>query len=493
MRARGPRPRAAGLAADQRRRAHGRAGPGVLSAGLPGPAPTSSTGPRSLEEHLAVVLDGAGPLAPQRLPLLEALDLVLAEDVVAGMSLPRFDGSSMDGYAVLAADVAGASAQEPAVLDVVGDVPAGAAVVAPLRAGAAVRVMTGAPVPVAAGPDGADDVVGTADVAVVQVEWTDAAQTGPPPARVQVRRPVEAGRNIRRAGEDVELGERVLRAGERLSPRHLGLLASLGRADVLVYPRPRVLVLSTGTEVVEPGEALGDGQIHDSNSMTLVAACREAGALARRVRAVEDDPARLLAVLAPELAGADLVLTTGGVSAGAYEVVKEAFSAGGAVRFVRVAMQPGGPQGEGWLDDAGRPVRVLALPGNPVSAYVSYEAFVRPWLRLALGEEELQRPLVEAVVDRGWTSVPGKRQLYRVRLERDADGVAHVGAIGGPGSHLVADLVTATALAVVPEDVTDVRPGARLSCMLLERGGPALTTPAAVPADAGPATSGSHA
>ncbi len=439
------------------------------------------SGPRRLEDHLAVVLEGADPLPPRRLPLLEALDLVLAEDVVAGMSLPRFDGSSMDGYAVLAADVAGASDDAPVVLDVTGDVPAGAADVPPLAPGCAVRVMTGATVPVAGG-------AAAADVAVVQVEWTDAAQTGPAPARVAVRRPVGPGRNIRRAGEDVEEGETVLRAGERLSPRHLGLLASLGRPEVLVHPRPRVLVLSTGTEVVEPGEPLGPGQIHDSNSTVLVAACREAGADARRVRAVEDEPERLLAALAPELAGADLVLTTGGVSAGAYEVVKEALSrplpggAGGAdgpaVDFVRVAMQPGGPQGSGWLAAPdGRRVRVLTLPGNPVSAYVSFEAFVRPWLRRVLGEDELQRPLVEAVVDRGWRSVEGKRQLYRVRLERDRHGVAHVGAIGGPGSHLVADLVTATALAVVPEEVTDVRPGDTLACMLLERGSTAVTGP----------------
>ncbi|WP_299038815.1 gephyrin-like molybdotransferase Glp [uncultured Pseudokineococcus sp.] len=444
---------------------------------------------RSLEEHLAVVLEGAGPLPPQRLPLLEAADLVLAEDVVAAAPLPRFDGSSMDGYAVLAADVAGAQEGAPVRLEVDGDVPAGAPGAPALRRGAAVRVMTGAPVPIGVDP------ATTADVAVVQVEWTDAAQTGPPPARVAVRRPVAAGRNIRRAGEDVEAGERVLRAGERLSPRHLGLLASLGRADALVHPRPRVLVLSTGSEVVEPGEPLAPGQIHDSNSTTLVAACREAGALARRVRAVEDDPERLLAVLRPELATADLVLTTGGVSAGAYEVVKEALSRDGAVDFVRVAMQPGGPQGSGWLqDDAGRAVRVLTLPGNPVSAYVSFEAFVRPLLRRVLGEQELHRPLVEAVVDRGWPSVPGKRQLYRVRLERDADGTAHVGAIGGPGSHLVADLVTATALAVVPEEVTDVEPGARLACMLLERGGPPSAplpaTPAVDPA-ARPAADGS--
>lgn len=435
---------------------------------------------RSFEEHLAVVLAGAGPLPAQRLPLLEAADLVLAEDVVAAFPLPRFDGSSMDGYAVLATDVAGAEEGAPVVLEVEGDVPAGAPGAPAVRQGAAVRVMTGAPVPVGA------EAATTADVAVVQVEWTDAAQTGPPPARVAVHRPVAAGRNIRRAGEDVEAGERVLRAGDRLSPRHLGLLASLGRAEVLVHPRPRVLVLSTGSEVVEPGEPLGPGQIHDSNSTTLVAACREAGALARRVRAVEDDPERLLAVLRPELAGADLVLTTGGVSAGAYEVVKEALSRDGAVEFVRVAMQPGGPQGAGELhDDTGRAVRVLTLPGNPVSAYVSFEAFVRPLLRRVLGEEVLHRPLVEAVVDRGWTSVPGKRQLYRVRLERDADGTAHVGAIGGPGSHLVADLVTATALAVVPEQVTDVEPGARLACMLLERGGPASAPPATEPRGAG--------
>lgn len=440
---------------------------------------------RSVEEHLAVVLAGAGPLPPQHVPLLDALDLVLAEDVVADVALPGFDNSSMDGFAVLAADVVPATDAAPVVLDVVGDHPAGTAGRAVVRPGQAVRVMTGAPLPRTGDDaergraDGQADgqADGGDDLAVVQVEWTDAhgaGWSGAPDGggRVAVHRAVAAGRNIRRAGEDVAVGETVLRSGERLSPRHVGLLASLGRGEVLVHPRPRVLVLSTGSEVVEPGEPLAPGQLYDSNSTALVAACRDLGAHARRVRAVEDDPARFLQVLHAELADTDLVLTTGGVSAGAYEVVKEGLARLGTVEFAAVAMQPGKPQGAGTLTDpgSGRQVRVLTLPGNPVSAVVSFEVFVRPVLRTMLGEHEVSRPTVRAVVERGWRSPAGRRQFHRVQLTRAADGGARVSTIGGPGSHLVADLVTANALAVVPEEMTDVEPGATLTCMLLERG-----------------------
>lgn len=401
---------------------------------------------RSVESHLAAVLAGVGPLAPVELDILRAQGCVLADDVTSALDLPPFDNSSMDGYAVRRADVRGAGAA-PVGLTVTGDVAAGSPDPGTVGAGETRRIMTGAPVPA-----GAD--------AVVQLEWTDGGTTT---VRVD-REPVE-GANIRRRGEDVRAGEIVLRAGLRLGPAQVGLLASVGRDLVRVHPRPRVVVLSTGSELVEPGGSLGPGQIHDSNSYLLTAAARAAGAVAERVSAASDDPALLLATLESLLPRADVLVTTGGVSVGAYDVVKEVLSRLGTVSFDTVAMQPGKPQGHGTLGPGATPI--LTLPGNPVSAYVSFEVFARPLLRRLGGLPDEERATVRAECTEALRSPENKRQFVRASLH--SDGGRHlVRPVGGAGSHLVGALARADALIVVPEGVGAVSAGETVDVIVLE-------------------------
>ncbi|OII69203.1 gephyrin-like molybdotransferase Glp [Streptomyces sp. CC77] len=425
----------------------------------------------SVDEHLDDILGSIRPLDPIELQLPDAQGCVLVDDVTVPVALPPFDNSSMDGYAVRVADVAGASEDYPAVLTVVGDVAAGSGELPEVGPGQAARIMTGAPL-----PPGAE--------AVVPVEWTDggagggaattmrAASTDPDGAggEVRVHRPVEARAHVRARGSDVQAGEPALAAGTVLGPAQIGLLAAIGRGTVRVRPRPRVVVMSTGSELVQPGEALGPGQIYDSNSYALSAAARDAGALAYRVGAVTDDADGLRAAIEDQLVRADLLVTTGGVSVGAYDVVKEALSAhdgtegGSGVDFRRLAMQPGKPQGFGTVGPDHVPL--LALPGNPVSSYVSFELFVRPAIRTLMGLEDVHRPRARAALsaDKALTSPAGKRQFLRGTYDAQAGTVTPV---GGAGSHLVAALAHADALLVVPEDTTIVEPGAELEVVII--------------------------
>ena len=322
----------------------------------------------SVEEHKALVADLVGSLPVVELPVADCLGLVLARDLVAPISLPPFDNSAMDGYAVRAADLAGASREHPVTLPVAEDIPAGRTDLVPLTQGTVHRIMTGAPV-----PPGAD--------AVIQVELTDAGTS-----TVALYAEVERGTHLRLAGEDVVTGGVVLAAGTVLGPVQLGLAAAVGLATLAVHRRPRVLVLSTGSELVSPGTPLLPGQIYESNGIMLAAAVRAAGGEAELLRFVPDDVTSFHAALADRLAGADLLITSGGVSAGAYEVVKDALT-GQGVTFYKVAMQPGGPQGAGRYQG----VPVVTLPGNPVSAAISFEIFVRPALLAAAGHRVVNR------------------------------------------------------------------------------------------------------
>jgi molybdopterin molybdotransferase len=401
-------------------------------------------------QHLGRILSVITPLHPLELGLMDAHGCVLAEDLVAPADLPGFDNSAMDGYAVRAADLAGATESSPVVLPVTGDVAAGPASPLRVQPGVCVRIMTGAMLPA-----GAD--------AVVPLEHTDGGV-----AQVAVHRSPQVGAHVRRAGEDVKAGEVVLPAGSHLGAVQVGLAAAVGRARLVVRPRPRVVVVSTGSELVEPGEPLSPGRIADSNSPALTAAAVEAGAIAYRVGIVPDDPRRLLATLEDQLVRADVLVTSGGVSVGAYDVVKEVLSRLGTVQFDDVAMQPGKPQAFGTIGPDATPV--FGLPGNPVSALVSFEAFVRPALRKMLGAVPLERPRVRAVATAPLASAPGKRSFLRVALEV-RDGAYVVTPVSGAGSHLLAGMSRANALAVVPEDVDAVPEGGAVEVLVLERRG----------------------
>ena len=393
----------------------------------------------TVEEHRAVVASLLAPMPAEEVALYDARARVLAGDVVAATALPSFDNSAMDGYAVRAAEVAGA----PVALPVAFDIPAGRTDVPPLPEGAVARIMTGAPV-----PEGAD--------AIVPVEQTDGGTEV-----VALKAAAEVGTYVRRAGEDVAAGDVVLAAGTVLGPAQIGVAAATGHARVPVRRRPVVLVLSTGSELVAPGAPLRHGQIYESNGPMLAAAVEDAGARAELLRFVPDDVEQFLAVLAERAVRVDLVLTSGGVSAGAYEVVKDALT-GRGVTFGAVAMQPGGPQGAGRLDGG---VPVVTLPGNPVSSLVSFEVFVRPVLRAALGHPHPERPVVIARLAQRLTSPSGRRQFRRGVLDAREGTVAE---IGGPPSHLLGSLAKADCLFVVPEDVTELVAGSEVAVWLLD-------------------------
>ncbi|SDL06069.1 gephyrin-like molybdotransferase Glp [Streptomyces indicus] len=426
----------------------------------------------SVTEHLEDILATVQPLEPIELQLLDAQGCVLVDDVTVPLSLPPFDNSSMDGYAVRVADVEGASEEFPAVLEVIGDVAAGSAGDLTVGAGQAARIMTGAPL-----PPGAE--------AVVPVEWTDGGLGAGPvggmtphsaspegaSGEVRVHRPAAARAHVRAQGSDVQAGERALAAGTVLGPSQIALLAAIGRATVRVRPRPRVVVMSTGSELTQPGEGLAHGQIYDSNSFALTAAARDAGAIAYRVGAVADDAETLRSTIEDQLIRADLLVTTGGVSVGAYDVVKEALEsvgdedeAGAGIEFRKLAMQPGKPQGFGSIGPDHTPL--LALPGNPVSSYVSFELFVRPAIRTLMGLADVHRPSVRAELrcEEPLSSPKGKRQFLRGAYDAEAGAVRPV---GGSGSHLIAALAQADCLIVVPEDTTEVAPGTELEVILL--------------------------
>jgi molybdopterin molybdotransferase len=401
----------------------------------------------SVEEHRDRILSAITPLPAFDQPLMEAFGLSAAEDVHAGVALPGFDNSGMDGYAVCQVDVAGASEESPVHLPVVGEIGAGQATVLAMSPGTAVKIMTGAPV-----PSGADSVV--------PYEWTDRGV-----ANVVITQAPELGQHVRPAGQDVAVGDLLVEQGMVLGPRQLGLLAAVGRASVRSRPRPRVVVISTGSELREPGTALGHDSIYDGNSFLLAAAARQAGAIAYRVGIVSDQPRVFMDALSDQLVRADLVVTSGGVSMGDYDVVKEALSPLGTVWFGGVAMQPGKPQGFGTIGDDEVPI--VTLPGNPVSAYISFEQFVLPAIRKLMGRSPYVRPEADAVLTHAMPSPDGRRQYARGTLSV-VDGHLAVTPVGTQGSHMIGDLAESDALIVVPESVTSVEAGETVTVLPLD-------------------------
>ncbi|HZK58244.1 MAG TPA: gephyrin-like molybdotransferase Glp [Cryobacterium sp.] len=385
----------------------------------------------TIERMLAGLLE---PGAAEPLPLADALGRVTASVVTAGVDLPLFRNSQMDGFAVRAADLAGL----PVTLPVAGDIPAGPMVPAALSPGTAVRIMTGAVV-----PDGAD--------CIVPVEHTE-LRLGPAGTlsggAVTIGSPRAAGDYVREQGSDLRRGDVLLPAGQRLAPRHLAAASAAGQAAVDVRRRVRVAVLTTGAELVPAGAVPGPGQVFDSNGVALAAAVAEAGAELVFAASSVDDTAQFLGLLRRATAAADLVITSGGISKGAYEVVREALEPLGAV-VGHVDMQPGGPQATAIVDG----VPVVCFPGNPVSTQVSFVVFLRPILRRAAGLPDLPtaaRRLAEPVA-----SVAGKRRFLRARLLDDGT----VTTVAGPSSHLVAAMARADLLLDIPREVAGLAAG----------------------------------
>ncbi len=411
---------------------------------------TTVTDPEDLvpvDDYVSWVVRSLG--GPRRVtrPPADAVGLVLAREVRAATPLPPFTNSAMDGWAVVASDVARASGDNPVVLDGVGAAHAGPTPDEPpaVSSGRTVAVMTGAPL-----PDGAD--------AVVPVELTSGADED----RVAVHVAVAAGDHVRRAGEELAADAVLLPERHRLTARDVAVLLATGVTEVLVVAPPRVTVLTTGNELVPVGQPLGPGQIHDSNGPMLAAALVEMGCVPTLGGPVPDTLEALVDALRAHVDGADLVLLSGGVSAGAADHVATAIRELGEVQRTKLAMQPGMPQALGRIDST----PIVALPGNPVSTYVSFEVLVRPALRILQGRSDLLRPQVTATLDEAVTSPVGKRSYLRVRLCQQ-DGAWHARPAGGQGSHMLGALSRADGLAVVPADVGRLEAGRQVLVHLL--------------------------
>lgn len=400
----------------------------------------------SVEEALARMLAEIAPLEVVEVPLAASLGLVLAQNVVAREDMPPFANSAMDGYALRSRD-SQPRGGDPARLRVVGSVAAGYVADSAVTAGTAMRIMTGAPV-----PPGADSVI--------QVELTRA--DGPESEWVEILEPVTPGNNIRPAGEDMRRGQSILHQGTEIGPWEIGILATLGWASVPVIRRPSVAILGTGDEVVDIDQPLQPGKIRNSNSYLLEAAVRRSGADARRL-GIARDTVESLREKFGEAMESDLVITTGGVSVGDFDLVKNIMAEQGAINFWRINMRPGKPVAFGHIGA----VPLLGLPGNPVSAAVTFELFGRPVIRKMLGHTRLQRPLIEVVVEDGVSEKVQRRHYVRARVDwRDGRYVART--TGNQGSNILTSLLNANAFVIVPEGGTVLRPGEIAQAMMLD-------------------------
>lgn len=407
----------------------------------------------SVEEAQERVLSRISVLEAERVFLLEALGRVLAGDVVSDMDVPPFDNSGMDGYAVRQADVRDASADAPVTLDVVDHIPAGTQPKAAIGPGQAARIMTGAPVPA-----GAD--------AVVKVEDTiPGERDGGSGGTVHILYPALPGQNIRSRGEEVREGEPVLLAGEVVHAAAVGLAASVGHAELLVHRRPRVAIVSTGDELVDVAERPGPGKIRNSNSYSIAAQVLEAGCEPHILGIARDTAEHTRALLerAPDF---DLMLSTGGVSMGDLDVVKEVLEDIGELDFWRVAMRPGAPQAFGTI---GR-TPFFGLPGNPTSAMVGFELFVRPALRKMAGFTALARPRVVARLAHDVAKQPDRRYFLRARLTRSVEGGYTVAVAGNQSSGLLTAMHRGNCLVSLPEGESFVPAGSDVSCIRLDMG-----------------------
>lgn len=413
-----------------------------------------------VEEARERILSYFSRLEPERKPLLDALGQVLAEDVVAPFDIPPLDNTAMDGYAVRAADTAGASEASPVELRVIADLAAGYVLETPVGPGEAVRIMTGAPI-----PPGAD--------AIVPFEETDEALRGineaaRKPGLVRVLKAASPGANIRCRGEDVRSGTAVIPAGRVIRPSEVGVLASIGLTHVTVIRRPVVAILSTGDEITPPGEPLKPGRIYDANAYSIAALVRKYGGIPRILGIARDTVEDLTAKIRQGL-DADMLVTSAGVSRGDFDVVKDVLAREGNIDFWTVRMRPGKPLAFGaFTAPDGRSVPHLGLPGNPVSSMVSFELFGRPAIFTMLGRADWERPTIRAIA-RDYVKNPDGRRFYaRCIVSRGDDGRWYADLTGPQGSGMLTSMSAANALAVIPEDVPAANPGDEIECIMLD-------------------------
>jgi molybdopterin molybdotransferase len=411
----------------------------------------------TVEEALARILDEVAPLEAETVSLLEAQGQVLAEDAVSTVNVPPLDNSAMDGYAVRYEDTLGASGVSPKTLQVIDTVMAGAISRKTVTPGTAVRIMTGAPVPA-----GAD--------AVVPFEDTDevARKTkGAPAAQVGILQPARAGDNVRRAGESVAVGETVLLKGTTIRPSEIGVLASLGLKEVRCVRRPVVAVLSTGDELVELGQPLPEGKIYDSNLYAIASLVQRTGCFARVLGIAQDNEASLVAKL-EQARDADLLITTGGVSMGDYDMVKDILDRDGEMVFWKVRVKPGKPLAFGKIKGThGRSIPHLGLPGNAVSCMVSFELFVRPALLKMMGKTNVAKPTVDAVLEENVKNNAGRRVYDRAVITR-RDGAYYARLTGPQGSGILTSMAQANGLVMIPEENLKMSKGETVKALMLD-------------------------
>jgi len=400
----------------------------------------------TVEDALDRILSRLAPLGAEKIPILDTLGRVMAEDIYAGRDIPPLDNSGMDGYAVRWEDIRGALPDRRVQLEVIEDLPAGFVASQPVGKGQSIRIMTGAPV-----PKGADTVI--------PVEDTEEKER-----RVSILKSLGAGANIRRAGEDVKKGDRVISTGDLIRPAEVGMLASLGRAFVYVYQRPQVAILATGDELADVDEPLDGVKIVSSNSYALAAQVKDCGAVPIQLGIARDRKEEIEKKLRQGLR-ADVLISSAGVSVGDYDFVKDVLNdLGTEMVFWKVAMKPGKPLAFGLIQ--GKPV--FGLPGNPVSSMVSFEEFVRPSLLKMMGHRQLFRPVIEAVLKEDIHKEPGRRHFVRAFVSFDKDHY-QVTVTGEQGSAILRSMVKANGLVVIPEDKRIVRAGEKVQVQLLDR------------------------
>lgn len=411
----------------------------------------------SVDEALTEILSHVHVLEAEQVAILDALGRVLAEELISDIDIPPFDNSAMDGYAVRALDVADTAPESPVHLRIVGSVAAGYVAGMRVDPGTALRIMTGAPL-----PDGADAIVPFEDTD--DFDRSKGDRLAAPAREIAVRHGVQPGDHVRPAGEDVRLGERVMAPGRVIRPQEIGVLASLGRTTVLVHRRPRVAILATGDELLEVHEPLEPGKIRNSNEYTNTALVTRTGGIPIRLGIARDTEEDLKAKIQTGLdEGADLFLTSGGVSVGDYDVVKDVLGSQGTMQFWQVCMKPGKPLAFGLLANG---VPLIGLPGNPVSAMVSFEQFARPAILKMLGHTDLAKPTVQAIMDEPLTN-SGRRGFVRVVVTQ-RDGQYHARTTGEQGSGVLTSMAKANALAIIPEDVYEVEAGSEVVVQMLD-------------------------